>query len=150
MNEIQNFCYKYQPFGVILKGFSSVPDFFIQLLDIELAARLPNTEFLVYSDKCRNLVKLHSIGGTDAEVYQFANRFVDVLCLNTLKNRSMLYQARFMQDSINDINLLTLQDDSIARHKAIRYVQQYQYIDETRRLVSVENYFEKTLLSLLS
>ena len=107
---------------MILKGFSSVPDFFIQLLDLELATRLPKTEFLVYSDKCHNLVKLHSVGGAGAEVYQFSNRFVDLLGLNTLKNKSMLYQARFMQDSINDINLLTLQDASVARHKAIQFV----------------------------
>lgn len=96
------------------------------------------------------MMKLHSIGAADADVYQFSNRFVDILNLNALKSRSMLYQARFMQDSINDINLLTLQDASVARHKAIKYVYQYKSIGEDKRIVSVENYFEKTLLSLLS
>jgi len=42
LEEISQFCYRYQPDGVILKTMKEMSHVTVQLLDLELARRFPN------------------------------------------------------------------------------------------------------------
>ena len=133
---------------MVIRGCRGVPDFCLRLLDIELAVRQPQTDFLIFSDVPQAFQKLRRIGKLEADLYQFSNNFEDVLSLDRIGSQPLFYQPHLSMNALTGVDLPALRERSQMRHEALRFVRTLQHIGLSCTIASPEHAFEKIILQL--
>ncbi|CAL6043055.1 Conserved_hypothetical protein [Hexamita inflata] len=150
LKEISNFQFRYQFDGLILKGLQGIPHFALMYLDSQLMKMFPGMHILAYCDQDINFIKIQKIGKLKQFYYQYNNTLSDILSFNLLKNHSLIYQTKYINATINNISLLTLQNNSRERHQRYKLSSIQKPISSENRIVSVENSFETFMFDQLT
>lgn len=149
LEELRVFCFKYQPFGIVLGGFFEIPEMPRRYIDTLLLLHFQHVQFYAGCDECipsTPLRKILTVSPTpSADVYKYSNSLADMIQLSEVvrARKPVLYQLNFINMTINNISYLELEQQSNVRHQLSRCFHTNGTIVMGAKIVSLNNQFEK-------